>query len=61
MPVYAGYTRDMRMAMIARTTINSIRVKAREKKEFLAMDIGPHAIGPRREVKAKKTCYKEVA
>jgi hypothetical protein len=25
------------------------------------MDIGPHAIGPRREVKAKKTCYKEVA
>ena len=36
MLVYMGYTIDMRIAMIASTTINSISVKAREKREFLA-------------------------
>ena len=34
MLVYIGYTMDMRMAMIASTTITSIRVKACAKWEF---------------------------
>ncbi len=38
MLVYIGYTIDMRMAMIASTTITSIKVKAREKREFLVID-----------------------
>ena len=46
--VYMGYTIDMRMAMIANTTINSISVKARAKWEFLAIDLlawGPMIFG----------------
>jgi hypothetical protein len=55
---------DMRMAMTASTTINSIRVKAREKREFLVIDsLGEEGmiliVSPER--KRKRTAQKEVA
>jgi hypothetical protein len=64
MLVYMGYTNDMRIAMIARTTITSISVKAREKQEFLVIDsvceVRMILIGSP-ERKRKRTAYKEVA
>jgi hypothetical protein len=39
MLVYIGYAIDIRIAMTARTTINSISVKQREKQEFLVIDL----------------------
>jgi hypothetical protein len=55
---------DMRIAMIASTTINSISVKAREKQELLVIDPGRKErmiLIVSRERKRKRTAYKEVA
>jgi hypothetical protein len=59
-----GYTMDMRMAITARTTINSISVKPREKQGFLVIDlIGEERmiLMVSRERKRKRTAHKEDA
>ena len=64
MLVYTGYTIDARIAMIASTTINSIRVKAREKQELLVIDAVCEErmiLIVSRERKRKRMAYKEVA
>ena len=64
MLVYIGYTRDIRIAMIASTTITSISVKPRAKQEFLVIDlVGEEGmiLMASRERKLKRTAYTEVA
>ena len=63
MLVYMGYTIDIRIAMIASTTINSISVKARAKWEFLVIDLvagEPMILIVSRERKRKRTCIRKM-